>query len=439
MKLKFQNFIKKHSLLKKNESVLLGISGGIDSIAMLDLFSKSDYRIGIAHCNFNLRNEDSVKDLEFVKTIANELNIPFFSISFQTQEYAKSNKISIEMAARELRYDWFEKIRKENNFNKIAIAHNMNDQIETFFLNITRRTGLKGICGMKPRNRKTIRPLLFATRTEIENYVKRNKLNWREDSTNNLDIYKRNTIRHNIIPVFQKIENEFISLMNDNIIKFNEAYEIFEKRIKRKRKKCVIRDNEVIEFSITEIKKLKPLRTYLFEFFKPFHFNEKQIDDLIKILNSQSGKQIFSNSHVLLKDRNSIIVKPITELNQTKYIITDLSDIRTPINLTFNKELNDNIYSKKSNEASFDYQKITFPLILRKWQNGDVFVPLGMNGKRKKVSDFLTDLKLTNFQKEDTWVLCSENQIIWVVGQRISENFKLQKESEYKLTVRYSI
>ena len=436
----FNSFIDSTEITNINEHILIGLSGGRDSIFMANMFIKSGYKIAVAHCNFNLRDKEADNEQAFVENFAKSNNLEFHTINFNTKKYASDNSMSIQMAARELRYNWFEKIRTENNFNKVAIAHNKNDSVETFLINLTRGTGIKGLTGIKPLNKHVIRPILFAERKEITDYLIENKIKWKDDSSNNIDKYTRNNIRLNIIPEFEKMNSNFVSTMSNNIDKLNNVYSVYNKEINFKRKKILINQTDRVLINIEIIKKLKPLEIYLYEFIKGFNFTPEQIHEIIDILNSIPGKQVHSPTHRIIKDREYLI---ITELNTNKseqeYIIEQgTSEITIPINLHI--DLLNNINYKiplTSNISSIDFNSLEFPLKLRKWRTGDKFMPFGMS-KFKKLSDFFKDNKLSVVDKENVWLLSDRSDnIVWIVNNRTDNRYRITDKTTKIIQLSY--
>lgn len=431
----FKKYIEKEKLFMPDNKILLAVSGGIDSVVMAELFFLAGYDFGIAHCNFKLRGNDSDKDEKFVKDIAAKFKIPFFIKRFDTFKYSDENKISIQMAARELRYYWFTELLKKEDYKYTATAHHCNDSIETFFINLIRGTGISGLHGILPKQGNVIRPLLFAGRDEIEAFQKENKIKFREDKSNLSDKYLRNKIRHKLLPVIKEIEPDIEKVMQKNISRFAETENIYFKEIEKKKKKVVKEKNEKIIILIDELQKLKPLKTYLYEFLLAYNFGFADVENITISLEGISGKQFFSPTHRLLKDRNSLIITPLTD-NKIQDIFINKSDkeILSPLRLKINIEKNIVISSDK-NIACLDYSKLEFPLLLRKWKRGDVFVPFGMTGK-KKLSDFFIDQKLSIIQKEQIWLLCSGENIVWIVGHRIDNRYRVTKNTKrvFRLT-----
>jgi len=436
--LSFTDFISRNQLLSGTDKVLLAVSGGIDSMVMANLFLKTDNTIGIAHCNFQLRGTESDNDEKFVREFAINSSTPFYTKSFDTEKYAEENKVSIQMAARDLRYEWFEKIRVTEGFDYIALAHNKNDILETVLLNIARGTGLKGMTGIKKKSGFIIRPLLSATRNEIAQYADDNDLSYREDSSNAKIKYKRNKIRHQIIPEFEDLNPDFIDSFSQTISQIEEAYEIFENMVIKKKRQTVTEIGDKILIDIYKLKNLSNKATYLYEFLKPYHFPSQIIPDIIESLEGISGKQFLSSTHRLVKDRNHLIITLLKKDTTEKYYIDrETKELTQPIRLFFRK------FSSKPNLkiphspdiAWINASGLEYPLILRKWKAGDYFYPLGMQDP-KKLSDFFIDEKLSLIEKENLWILTSGNKIVWVPGKRIDNRFRVETETNEILEIK---
>jgi len=456
----FIEHIKKENLFSLTDNVLLTVSGGIDSILMCELFHKAGLKFGIAHCNFQLRSEESDGDETFVTTLAEKYNTPFHSVTFNTAAYAKKNKLSIQVAARQLRYHWFEEVRENCNYKYIATAHHQDDSIETFFINFIRGTGISGLHGILPKQGNIIRPLLFTTKKEIQAYAVRHKLKYREDSSNASDKYVRNKIRHFITPVLTELNPGIEKTFIKNIQHLRDVELIFREEIETKRAKIVKQGKSCVFISIKLLKTLNPITTYLYEFLKSFNFNASTVDEIVSALDGESGKQFFSNSHRLIKDRDLLILEAKMEKpevrtgkrearNKNRESAINKQQIGNKIvgnsfkilknkenigidsfKLRFRKLSNFPNYKPQAiiTIANLDYEKLEFPLEIRKWQIGDVFYPLGMKGK-KKLSDFFIDKKLSINQKENVWLLTSAGKIVWIIGLRIDERFKITEKT----------
>ncbi len=425
----FRKFIVDNNLFSKTDKILLTVSGGMDSSLMVELFFRAEFRFGIAHCNFRLRGKEADRDEQFVKDLALRLNAPYYSIRFDTGEYAKKNKISIQMAARELRYQWFEKIREQNHYDYIALAHNKDDLEETFFINLTRGTGIRGLSGIKAKNNKLVRPLLFASRATIQLYLKEHGLSYVEDSSNAEIKYLRNRIRHKIIPEFEKLQPDFRKNLDKTIYHLNETYDLLQDVIQEKKQELVKEKDDKVYIDKTKLQELKYNKTYLFEFLRPYGFPSPILHDILASLNSSSGKQFFSEKYRLVTDRDYLIITKKRKTGPVHYIIDNQdTNLEHPVRIRIKKFVNNPDYEPPVTNytASIDADKIIFPLILRKWQKGDRFIPFGMKHS-KKLSDFFIDLKLSLPEKEDVWLLTSENKILWVIGYRTDDRYKITK------------
>ncbi len=431
----FKTYLKTKIALADSAKLLLAVSGGADSVVMLDLFAKSDYQCGVAHCNFHLRDEDSDKDEALVKKLAEKYYFPYFKIDFDTQTYAAKKRISIEMAARELRYKWFEKIRKENNYDFIATAHHSDDVIETFFLNLTRGTGIRGLSGIKAVSGKLIRPLLFTNRDEILDYIKSHHLAYREDTTNNDVKFKRNKLRKDIIPQFADINPAYKANILKTIAFLEDTNSILQDKINEISKNIVQKQNRKTLFDIKKILELDNPSFYLFELLYPYGYNAAQVDDIVQALSGSSGKIFYSIDYQVIKDRNFLILTPIDKNTDTKtvYLTENLEKIKLSENqllkISYFQNSADFKLPKDNKIAVLDKDKLKFPLIIRKWQKGDYFYPLGMKQK-KKLSDFFIDIKLSNYDKQQVHVLLSGDDIVWIIAYRIDNRYKLSAETE---------
>jgi tRNA(Ile)-lysidine synthase len=431
---RLQSFIKQHALFLEEEHVLLAVSGGRDSVAMAHLFKAAGYHFGIAHCNFNLRGEESELDERFTEGLAQELAVPFYTCRFDTNKYAGENHISIQMAARDLRYNWLEKIRKEFNYQYIAVAHHQNDVIETMLLNLTRGTGISGLHGILPKKGKLIRPLLYLTQVEIDELVQKNTYQYREDSSNLSVKYSRNKLRLEVIPVLKELNPALEQTFEANRKRFAELeillnlqVQVIKKRLFKK-----LAEDE-FEIKISELKKLNPLNTLLYGLFNPYGFTETVLHDLSHSWDGNPGKVFYSAGHQLLVDRGCIILSLIKESGYEEILIKSGTAIynwnkqkygskTVPIS-RFELNTNENI-------AQLDLDLLSFPLKLRSWKNGDCFQPLGLKQK-KKLSDFFIDRKISLNHKKDIGILENNNgDILWVAGLRIDERYKISPNTK---------
>ncbi|MCE3280407.1 MAG: tilS [Bacteroidetes bacterium] len=429
----FIQYIRNEKLCTPGDSILLAVSGGVDSVVMCELFSRSDLNFAVAHCNFQLRNAESEEDCLFVAKLAKKYKVPFHTATFNTADYSKKNKLSIQVAARNQRYDWFEQIRNKEGYSYIATAHHRDDSIETFFINLIRGTGISGLHGILPQQGKLIRPLLFTTKEEIVSYALKNKLKFREDSSNASDKYLRNKIRHSVVPVLKELNPMFDSVLSQNIQHLRDVEKIFRKEIQNKQKELLIIKDKETQIAVKALQQLDPIETYLFEILRPYNFNSSICQKIAASLNKDSGKQFFSSTHRLIKDRDKLIIQEITNVtisDKTTTLKKDQKKIQIDtLRLSFKKLRAGTKFSHSSLQAALDLDKLRFPLTVRKWKHGDTFQPLGMKGK-KKLSDFFIDKKLSLSEKENVWLLLSGDDIAWVIGYRIDDRFKITDETK---------
>jgi tRNA(Ile)-lysidine synthase len=440
----FKSFIASEKLSGTENKILLAISGGIDSVVMSELFHRAGYSFGIAHCNFGLRGMESDADEAFVEQLAKKYKAPFFCKRFLTAKDANKKGISIQMAARELRYKWFEEIRIKEKYSSIATAHHLDDQMETFFINLLRSTGIAGFHGILPKQGNLIRPLLFSYRVNIEAFARKYKLAFREDSSNAEIKYLRNKIRHEIIPIFRELNPAFQQILSETIQRMRETEVIFRNSIEEARKKIIRNDKTGTHIRIGDLKQLTPIDIYAFELLSPFGFHEAVIRDILHSPDDASGKIFYSSTHRLIKDREELILNPLTSKKESRLKNAEISipenkkEIRKPIHLSFIKTTTGKKFSIDSSKevANLDLRKIMFPLILRRWKKGDSFYPFGMN-KKKKLSDYFIDRKLSIPEKENIWLLCSGLHILWIVGHRIDHCFRVTSHTKEVLQVRW--
>jgi len=444
MKKDFLSFIHKNKLFDSNTPVLLAVSGGVDSVVMAHLFKESGFEFALAHVCFNLRGKDSETDASFVADLAKQLNVPFYVSSFDTKSFAKSNKCSIQMAARTLRYDWFEELMTKNNYAYTALAHNKNDVAETVLINLTRGTGISGLHGILPKRDKYIRPLLFATRESIEDYAQQHHIDFRTDKSNFDTKYVRNKIRLSVLPLLKEINPSVIDAIvhTAHVAATTEA--IFHSKIDDFKKEVFIKKDNYYLIKKSKLDAFKPLDTYLFEVLKDYGFNYAQVEDIISVISKSIGAVFYSHTHKLLNDRANLILEPRIEgcLSNLEFSINiDAPLIETPFfTLEISKFTHSIDFDLKTNTSAvafFDLEAVTFPLTLRKWQKRDKFMPLGMKHS-KLLSDYLIDCKVSMFEKEETYVLVSEEQIVWLVNHRIDNKFKVKPSTKNILKIVYT-
>lgn len=434
-----QKFITyyQNNLFEKTDNVLLAVSGGVDSMVMLHLFNSNNLNFGVAHCNFNLRAEESDADEELVKTVCKKLNIPFYSVAFNTQNYAQEKGISIQMAARELRYDWFQEIAEKNDYQFIATAHHKNDIAETLLINIAKGTGLNGLHGIAFKRNNIIRPLLNFSREEIEEFASTQNIEFRTDSSNHEIKYTRNKIRHQVIPELEKVNPKAVDAMVTLTHRIQSLETILEKEFKRAWEKCAVVDKNLIKIKIDELNRLDELPTYLFYFLKKYDFNESDVNDILHSLNEHSGLVFYSKTHQLVKDRAYLLLTELLESKEAELVVNSLDEFSKIAFLEKYEKVSPSLLSinKKPCYAYFAIDKLSFPITFRKWQSGDKFSPFGMKGQ-KKVSDYLIDQKVSIIEKENTWVMVSNNKICWLVGHRIDNAFRVDESTKEVLVLK---
>lgn len=393
-------------------------------MVMLDLFRKSGFEIAIAHCNFQLRGQESNEDQAFIEKYSKENSIPLFVTQFDTKAFAEDFKLSIQVAARELRYKWFYELLESHHYDYVITAHHADDNIETFLINLSRGSGLEGFTGIPIQNDKTIRPLLDFGREEILNYARQHAIKWREDSSNASDKYLRNKIRQEIVPVLKSLNPNLLPSFQNTLENLQQAMSLVDDASRIVYRKVVLDEENQKKINLKELLQLPNYKAYLYQWLNPFGF--KAWNDIYNLVESQSGKQIFSEGFKLLKDREYLILSPLVKIDKgEKYLIeNNEKEVNFHIKLSFCKV---STASNASNKTIFvDQNKLKYPLVLRRWEEGDVFYPLGMNGKSKKVSKFFKDEKFSLIEKENTWLLCSDDQIVWIVGIRQDERFKTE-------------
>lgn len=392
--------------------------------------------ISLAHCNFNLRDEESDADEDFVLELARNWSLEVFIENFNTKQFAIDKKMSTQVAARTLRYFWFDEIASQLGYEYILTAHHTDDNFETFLINLSRGTGLDGLLGIPEINQNIIRPLLPFTREDIEKYAKKEKLKWREDSSNSSTKYLRNKLRHDVIPILKGINPQLLQNFEKTHQYLSDVKAIVEDRVDDVAKQISSKTrNNDIAFSIEELKKLNNQQAYLYELLKGYGFT--QWEDILDLLDAQSGKQVFSNTHRLLKDRGYLILSEIKELPSESILIQESqSFVLTPfgqLKLGNVEQVGD--ITKHS--IYLDKSQLKFPLTLRQWQEGDYFYPIGMSGK-KKLSKYFKDEKLSLFDKENIWLLCSDEDIIWILNHRADERFKVIENTKDILKIEIS-
>ncbi len=426
---KLKRYIDEKGLLTSSDRVLVAVSGGLDSMVLLHLLSKLDLNIAVAHCNFQLRGDESDQDEGFVRAHCDKINTPFFFKRFETNNYATENKISIQMAARELRYAWFQELMEGQGFSKLATAHHFNDSIETMLINWARGAGMDGLTGIRVKRANIIRPLLFATRDEIVTYAADHQITWREDISNQTDDYQRNFIRHQIIPQLKRINPSLEHTIRESVNKIDDELAFYKKSVDTWRGEFVVREGAGIKINKAGFHHSAHGPALLLNCLREFGFSYDLCKEALLTKDGQSGKQFLSASHKLVADREYFILTLLeSEWQETTIRMDQTSVTLGPWKLDV--QAHDEIKpSDNPNEAILDYDKLVFPLRWRKWKPGDHFFPLGMD-HRKKVSDFLIDKKISLGEKDSVTVLESGEDIVWVASHRIDNRFKLTGETK---------
>ncbi|MNK06325.1 tRNA(Ile)-lysidine synthase [compost metagenome] len=421
----FLDYVSQHQLFNKADHLLLAVSGGKDSVLMAQLFKLAGFDFSIAHCNFNLRANEAQRDEAFVKLLADEMEVPFHVVHFDTKAFAEQHQISTQMAARQLRYDWFEQIREQHGYQYVAVAHHQNDAIETVLLNLVRGTGISGMHGILPKRGHLVRPLLFLSRQQIDEIIEDSEFSFVEDSSNQSSKYARNKIRLNVVPHLREINPNLEETFAQNIHRFAETEVLLQRVVAETRQRLFAKEQEHILMEITEVMNLQPQKLLFFELLKPFHFTSSVVDEVLSSLDKQSGTSFYSYTHRLTIDRGQLIISPVlnieTELlyfhgEETVSIADKSLDLRLTENINFKAD---------KNFAYVDANLLIFPLVIRYRQDGDRFKPLGMKSF-KKLSDFFVDEKVPLPQKDKIPLLINGNgQLIWVVGMRQDERYKV--------------
>lgn len=431
MQQKVQNYIEKNQLLTSKSSIIVGVSGGADSVVLLHILLSLGYDCVIAHCNFHLRMDESVRDENFVRMLAKRLNTSTYFIDFEATKHAKEQHISIEMAARDLRYNWFQQLAESTNAQAIAVAHHADDSIETMLMNLVRGTGLRGLTGISARNEKVIRPLLCCSRTEIENYASLHQLEYVTDSSNATLDYQRNKFRNQILPLLEEINPSIRQTLYDSIKRFEGTLAIYQQAVENIEQRIVHQEGELININIDLLKEQVDIPTVLFEMLNKYGFGASTIQQIIENLDGESGKLFFSETHRLIKDRKYLLLTANKSVDNQEYTIQkNETEISHPIKLILCKlqKESDFILSKEKQCIHIDFSKLVFPLTLRRWQEGDSFYPFGMT-QQKKVSDFFIDNKLSRLEKEQCWLLISDNQIVWIIGHRMDNRYRMTEHT----------
>lgn len=428
----FEKYIKEQQLFAKTDQLLLAVSGGVDSVVLCHLCYKAGYRFVIAHCNFQLRGAESERDEAFVKQLGQNYNTKVLVQRFDTAAYAAANKLSIQVAARELRYNWFKQLLQEKQLQYIATAHHADDAVETTLMNFFKGTGIAGLRGIQPKQPGLVRPLLFASKSFIQSFATEEQLKWVEDSSNETDKYSRNYFRHRIIPVVAEIYPQAIENVKDNIQRFAEIEQLYQQAINTHKKKLLYARSNEWHIPVLKLQKTTPLDTVIYELTAPFGFTPQQVPDIKNLLNSDTGKYVASATHRIIKNRRWLIIAAATAGTAVTSIIEAGETVcyLEQETLQLQQLPADGYKIKKENTiAAVDAKLLKFPLLIRRWKMGDYFYPLGMK-KKKKLARFFIDQKLSKTDKEAVWVVVSDQRIVWVVGHRIDDRFKITTASK---------
>jgi tRNA(Ile)-lysidine synthase len=435
-----ENWLKQYSLNGKTPlgGVLLAVSGGMDSMVMAGLFLQSDIKIAVAHCNFGLRGVEADLDEQLVRDWCNTNNIKFHTAKFDTKKRSLEWKKGTQETARILRYEWFEEIRKENNYAKIVTAHHANDNVETLLVNLFKGTGISGLHGILPVNGNIIRPLLFATKEMLTAYANENKIQFREDASNTTDDYLRNAVRHNIVPVVEQLFPGAVTNVNESIARFSQAEILYKKAIEQEKKKLLEQRGQDFYIPVLKLRNRLPLSTICYELLHPFGFTSAQVPHILNLLSAETGHYVSSSTHRIIRNRNFLIITTIPA-DAADFIVVDAVPCTIDTGkyiFSFAIENKPKVIPANANEAYLDLKGIEFPIMLRKWRIGDYFYPFGMKMKKKKVSRLLIDEKVPLHEKEDIRILECSKRVAWVSGIRPDERFKVKDNTEKVLVVK---
>ncbi len=431
----FNAYIKKENLFAQKDKLLVAVSGGMDSVVLCALCAQAGFNFSIAHCNFNLRGAESKRDEDFVRNLAAQYNVPFFCKAFDTLSFAATAKMGIEETARNLRYTWFNELIHENNIDFLLTAHHADDNIETVLMNFFRGTGIKGMRGILPKQSIIVRPLLFARRNEIAHYAQANKIKFVTDSTNAESDYTRNYFRNELIPSIEKVFPETANNILKNIRRFSDIEFLYNNNIAKIKANLLEEKNGEVHIAVLKLAKTKPLQTIIYEIINAYGFTASQVAAVEKLLVSESGKYISSGTHRILRNRNWLIISPLNNSIQNEMQLLEVETTSISFaagNLQIKIIAKPETFDISADIAFIDASNLEYPLFLRKWKQGDYFYPLGMQ-KKKKLSRFFIDQKLSLTQKENIWVLESDKKIVWVLGYRIDDRFKITLASTHIL------
>ena len=436
---RFTEHVNAEKIFSAGDHLLVAVSGGLDSVVLCDAVNRLGYTFSMAHCNFKLRGAESERDETFVKQLAEQYKVQVHIRSFDTATFAAENKCSIQEAARQLRYDWFAELirdfkdRSGTKKMRLLTAHHLDDNIETLLMNFFKGTGIAGLRAMQPATEKVARPLLWARKQVLEDYARLAGLQWVEDSSNLEDKYSRNYFRHQLIPLVEKIYPQAMDNLTDNLDRFRDIEKLYQLSVDRLVSKMIVNKGDEMHIPVEKLRLVPAVKTLLFEIIRPFGFHPAQLNEVLKLLDSQTGKYVHSPTHRILKNRNWLIISKMISSDPGISLLEEIpSSVKFPAGIIDIREVSPSekdILSSGENTAYVDATDIRLPLILRKWKTGDYFYPLGMR-KKKKISRFLIDQKKSKIEKENTWVIESDKRILWVVGQRIDDRYKITSASK---------
>jgi tRNA(Ile)-lysidine synthase len=420
MLIKFKKHIDQNFPQLKDKKLFLAVSGGIDSMVLVHLCAQLNLNFEVLHCNFMLRGAESDAETQFIESFCSSKGIPFHTKYFETNITAAKNKESIQITARNLRYQWFSEMIAQSQVKYVATAHHLDDSLETVLINFSRGTGLEGLTGIPAQNGYVVRPLLPFSRLEIEYFAAENQIQWREDSSNASDKYLRNKIRHSIVPLLKEMNAGFLDSFQNTVQHLQQAESLVDDATRLVYEKVVEEKENQLEINLTQLLKFQNYQAYLYQWMNKYGFSAW--NDIYDLVEAQSGKQVFSETHVLLKDREKLILSERKYNNKEEvYIIESItSKVNIPLNISFCNV--SYITETNSNCIFVNEEALKFPLTIRKWQEGDYFYPAGMNGK-KKLSKYFKDEKYSLLDKKNQWLLCAEDQIIWIIGKRADNRF----------------
>ena len=423
---KFNNHIVTDLPFLKEKKLLVACSGGLDSVVLAHLCAALDFDFTLAHCNFSLRGAESDGDEEFVRQLASKLGVECFVEQFDTGHYAETQRLSVQMAARELRYQWFDELLQSKRLDYVLTAHHADDSLETFLINLSRGTGIEGLSGIPEVNGTIVRPLLPFSRKEILAFAESEGIEWREDGSNASTAYLRNKIRHVVVPHLKELHPAFLQNFQNTQHFLGQTNDLVINHLKELKQKMFRHEKGVVKIQISELEKLQPLDAYLYGLLSEYGFTEW--NDLKSLLGAMSGKQLISKTHRLLKDRDCLMLSKIEIKANTSYAV-HLNETTSDLPIKLKLEELKTLGETGENVVFFDKEKLNFPLVLRNWKKGDYFYPFGMRGK-KKLSKFFKDEKMDLISKEKQWLLCSDEEIVWVLGKRADERFKVEESTQ---------